>query len=253
MMNKPIGLFDSGVGGLSCVPAIKKLLPREQIIFYGDTARAPYGSRSADEITAFSLESAKLLTGKGCKLLSVGCNTISCVALGALREAFPDVPVVGIIEPAAKEITRLCSGKRVGLIGTEATVKSGAHEKALIACGFKGEYFAKACPDFVPCIEAGTADGEAFEAIVRLSLDSFVKDNALDVLVLGCTHFPFIRKHIEKLYPHLTVFDPAEALAAETKRVLEEKGLLAENSCGKDLYLASNEHETFKKFVSEIE
>ncbi|MBR5926738.1 MAG: aspartate/glutamate racemase family protein, partial [Firmicutes bacterium] len=150
MMNKPIGLFDSGVGGLSCVPAIKNLLPKEQIIFYGDTARAPYGSRSAEEIISFSLESAKLLTGMGCKLLSVACNTISCVALDAIKEAFPDIPVVGIINPAAKEITRLYDGKRVGLIGTEASVKSGAHEKAVLACGFKGVYFAKACPGFVP-------------------------------------------------------------------------------------------------------
>ncbi len=252
-MNKPIGVFDSGVGGLSCIPAIKKLLPKEQIIFYGDTARAPYGSRSEKEITDFSVEIAGLLIDKGCKLLSIACNTISCVAVDTLRKSYPDVPFVGIIEPAAKEIKKSFDKKRVGLIGTEATVRSGAHKKALDAEGFTGAFFAKGCPDFVPHIEAGTTNCKEFDDIVRRSLDAFVKDNSLDVLVLGCTHFPFIRKNIERLYPGLIIFDPAEALAKETLSVLSERELLSGSPSGSNIYLASNMHDTFKKFVSETE
>lgn len=235
MNNNPIGVFDSGVGGLSCVPAIKKALPNEKIIYFGDTSRAPYGSRSPEEITEFSIDVASKLIAKGCKSLSIACNTITAVALPVLQAEF-DVPIIGIIQPAIETANKNYPGKRIGLIATQATVNSGAYP-------FK----AKATPDFVPYIES---DGKVPDEIIRRNLDEFVKD--LDALILGCTHYPFIKEDIMRLYPSLFIIDPAEALAERTKLVLSEADLLSDRPTGEDEYISSSKTQVFDDIVRRI-
>lgn len=234
MNNNPIGVFDSGVGGLSCVPAIAKELPNEQIIYFGDTARAPYGCRDPKEIIEFSLEVVDKLIGMGCKSLSIACNTITAVALDAL-ERHCSVPVIGIIPPVIQYLNSNYADKRIGVIATEATVKSGAYP-----------YKAKAASLFVPNIEAtGTVPDE----VIREVLDDFVID--IDVLVLGCTHYPFARPSIERLYKDLIIVDPAEELAKKTKEVLTANNLLAQEK-KENIYLASKVTDTFNDIVRRI-
>ena len=234
MNNKPIGVFDSGVGGLSCVPAIKKALPNETIIYYGDNARAPYGSRPIEEIIQFSIEDAEKLIGMGCKALAIACNTITAAALPVLRGMF-DCPIIGIIEPASNYAKTAFPGKRIGVVSTKATAESKAYP-----------FTAKAAPEFVPYIEK---DGSVPHDVIRAVLDDFVCD--LDVLILGCTHYPFIKTDIESIYKGLIVVNPADALAAELKKELIKNNLLAEEK-GEDLYLSSLETEVFKKFVEKL-
>lgn len=236
MMNyNPIGVFDSGVGGLSCVPAIAKALPNEKIIYFGDTVNAPYGSRSPEEITKLSIGVAEKLINMGCKSLSIACNTITAVALPVLKEKF-NVPIIGIIEPAIETANKNYPGKRIGLIATQATVNSGAYP-------FK----AKATPDFVPFIEA---DGKVPDEIIKKNLDGFVDD--LDALILGCTHYPFIKEDIKRLYEGLSIIDPAEALAKKTKLVLTEEGLLADKKAGENEFISSSKSQVFDEIVRRI-
>lgn len=234
MNNNPIGVFDSGVGGLSCVPAIARALPNEQIIYFGDTKRAPYGNRDSKEIIEFSLEVADKLVGMGCKSLSIACNTITAVALDELQKHC-SVPVIGIIPPTIEFVNNNYANKRVGVIATEATVKSKAYP-----------YKAKAASSFVPNIEAS---GSVPDEIIKDVLDDFVKD--IDVLILGCTHYPFARPSIERLYNDLTIVDPAESLAKKTREVLVEFDLLA-NEKKENIYLASKVTETFNNIVRRI-
>lgn len=233
---KPIGVFDSGVGGLSCVPAIAKALPNETIIYFGDTARAPYGSRDPKEIMEFSIDVAQKLIDMGCKSLSIACNTITAVALDELKKRF-DIPIIGIIEPAIEKANSEYPGERIGLIATQATVNSGAYP-------FK----AKATPDFVPYIEK---DGVVPDEIIKKNLDEFVTD--LDVLILGCTHYPFIKDDIKRLYPSLSIIDPAEALAQKTKLVLSENNLLSSEKLEENKYISSSKSQVFDEIVRRIE
>lgn len=247
MNNNAIGVFDSGVGGLSCVPALMKRLPNEKIIYYGDCERAPYGVRPKEEIIEFSLEIARFLVRKDCKSLSIACNTISGIAIDAIKNEFPGIPVIGIIEPAAGMIKK-CGSQKVGLIATKATVESGAYFKAL---GY--EIPARAASEFVPFIEAGNYDGE-FEEVIREVVGGLKANSEIDHLVLGCTHFPFAAGLINKLYPDLTLLNPAEALAEETARQLEEKNLLAGKRLfkAKNEFLCSGESEVFKRMTEKI-
>jgi len=243
-----LGVFDSGVGGLSCIKAIKYVLPKEQIIYYGDTARAPYGSRPVSEIIQFATETADFLVGKGAKALAVACNTISCVALPSIQAKYPNIPVIGIVEPAGEEIARMYKGKKVGIIATEATIKSGAYPAAIEKFGGGVSVFTKATPDFVPYIESGHTSEDEFDPIVRRNLDGFVNDNKLDVIVLGCTHYPFIEENIRRCYPGLSVFNPSSALARKAATLLRGK----ESKTGPDEYYSSSKSEAFDRIVAMV-
>ena len=251
MDKRAIGVFDSGVGGLSCVPALKNALPNEQIIFYGDSARAPYGLRSESEIKQFALEDAKLLIDKGCKALSIACNTISCVALDELCSAFPDVPVVGIVEPAAEKLAELYRDENIALIATDATVKNGAYERALKKYGHCGRLFARACGNFVSPIEQGKT-GPEFDTVIKESIGPLFEESGAKVLALGCTHFPFIAENLKRLYPDIALFNPADALAQKTKEILKARDMLSDEKAAEDIYLCSSQSDTFARFVSRI-
>jgi len=250
MNNNPIGVFDSGVGGLSCVPAIAKTLPNEQIIYFGDTGRAPYGSRPDAEIISLSLDVAERLINMGCRCLCIACNTISCVALDEIEKKFPAIPVIGIVKPAAEHIAKNYSGKTIGLIATEATVRSEAYPKAIKEYGGDVCLRAMATPEFVPLIEAGKADSDEMRQCIKAKLDGFT--DGLDALILGCTHYPFIENQIKALYPGLEIINPAMALAEKAHSVLLESGNLATEKLWDNKYISSSGNDFFEETVNKI-
>lgn len=221
----PIGVFDSGIGGLTVVREIIKRLPRENIIYLGDTARVPYGTKSGRTVAAYSLNNARFLQSKGIKMLVVACNTSSAVSLPSLGGEL-DIPVIGVIEPGARKAAVTTKSGRVGVIGTPSTIKSSAYKKALEAVSEELEVYSKACPLFVPLADEGWTEGEITELIAKEYLAP-LKEHDIDVLVLGCTHYPLLKNTIQKvLGGGVTLVDSAEETAKEIERVLGEKNLL---------------------------
>jgi glutamate racemase len=215
-----IGIFDSGVGGLTVQRALLEALPGADTIYLGDTARLPYGTKSAATVTQYSLRSARVLEARGIDLLVVACNTASAVALPALRAALP-VPVIGVVEPGARAAVKATSGGRIGVIGTAGTIGSGAYTAALRALRPDAVVVAWACPLFVPLAEEGWTDpaDEVVRGVVRRYLAP-LKAERIDTLVLGCTHYPLLRAAIAAELPGVTLVDSAETVAAEVRALL---------------------------------
>jgi glutamate racemase len=230
----PIGVFDSGVGGLTVARAVLARLPAERLVYLGDTARVPYGMRSQQTVLRYSRNASRFLLKQSVKLVLIACNTASAAALDTLRAELP-VGVLGAVEPGALAAARVTRSGVVGVIGTLATVRSGAYERALHALRPELRVFAQACPLLVPLIEEGwTAPSEIVtELVVRRYLQALRNDApALDTLVLGCTHYPLLAAIIgrvaEELWQHgVTLVDSAEAMAEATAALLDEKNLLA--------------------------
>ena len=251
MDDRPIGIFDSGVGGLTSINAFSEVLPNESIVYFGDTARAPYGTKSPRTVRAFSREIAEFLIKQGAKMLVAACNTSSSIALDGIQKDHPDIPVIGVIKPCAAKIARECSDDRsVGVIATPVTVESKAYEKEIRKLAPGLNVHALACPEFVPIIESGAFRTPAMDAAISHNLDDFTRDSAVDTLVLGCTHYPIIRPHIEKLYPELEIIDPSFALAEEAKRILCEMDMQASDWQGTRIFYASD---MSSKFLGIIE
>ncbi len=225
MKTAPIGVFDSGIGGLTVVREIISRLPGENIIYLGDTARVPYGTKSSRTVIAYSHHNARFLASKGIKMLVVACNTSSAVSLPSLSSEL-EIPVIGVIGPGAKKAGEVTKSRRVGVIGTPSTVKSSAYKKALKAISPDIEVFSRACPLFVPLADEGWTEGEISELIAKKYLAPF-KEYDIDVLVLGCTHYPLLKPTIQKVMGGgITLVDSAEETAKEIERVLNERGLL---------------------------
>ncbi|HID93716.1 MAG TPA: glutamate racemase [bacterium (Candidatus Stahlbacteria)] len=226
-VNKPIGVFDSGIGGLTVVKELMRLLPYEEIIYFGDTARVPYGGKSREIIIKFANQIVQFLILKGVKLIVAACNTVSSNALDVIKRNY-SIPIVGVIEPGAIEAVRL-SKKNIGIIGTKATIESHAYKKAIQRLSNGKKIYEKACPLFVPIVEEGYIDKEATELIAKdylLSLD----DNQIDTLILGCTHYPVLRDIISKVLPEVQIVDSAKSTAVKVKEVLKSKGLLRKDN-----------------------
>jgi glutamate racemase len=216
----PIGVFDSGIGGLTVVHEIIRQLPHESIIYFGDTARVPYGTKSPDTVCRYSREIAGYLREQGVKALVVACNTATAHALGNLRESFP-IPVIGVIEPGARAAVSVMNGGHVGVIGTVGTIKSGAYERAIRSLEPRARVTARACPLFVPLVEEGWTTHKATRLIAREYLAPLIEAE-IDSLVLGCTHYPLLKPLLtDILGPSVRLIDSAEETAAETARVLE--------------------------------
>ena len=246
MDDRPIGIFDSGVGGLTSINAFSEVLPHESIIYFGDTARAPYGTKSPRTVRAFSVEIADFLVCQGAKMLVAACNTTSSIALDAIRNKQPGMPVQGIIEPCTEKIARECTkDNSIGVIATPVTVASKAYETNIHRINPELSVHALACPAFVPLIESGAYENGGMDSTVQHTLDGFIKDNNIDTLVLGCTHYPIIRGIIEKLYPGLAIIDPSYALAERVKSVLAEEGLAASEWPGRRTFYASDLSQKF--------
>jgi glutamate racemase len=219
MARQPIGIFDSGVGGLTVVRAVRAALPGEDIVYLGDTARVPYGSKSARTVERYARACQAFLLGHHVKLVMIACNTASATALPALQAA-SDVPVIGAVEPGARSAVAASRSKRIGVIGTLSTIRSTAYERAIAALAPDAAVTTEACPLFVPLAEEGWTDDDIADAVARRYLQRlFERDRAIDTLVLGCTHYPLLRDVIERVAGELAgapvaAVDSASAMAA---------------------------------------
>lgn len=228
MSNAPIGIFDSGVGGLTVARAIIDQLPNESTIYIGDTARGPYGPRKIAEVREFSLEIIEFLVQRGCKAVVIACNTASSAMLRDARERF-QIPIIEVIQPAARRAVAATRSGKVGVIGTNATIDSGSYLDAFAAAP-QLEITSKACPRFVEYVERGETTGAEITAIAREYLKPML-DAKVDTLVLGCTHYPLLTGVISYVMGEgVTLVSSAEETAKDLYRVLVEKNLLRENS-----------------------
>lgn len=224
-MNAPIGVIDSGVGGLTVAKQIMKVLPNEIIYYLGDTARCPYGPRKSDEVLAFTQQLAKALMEKHIKMLVIACNTATAAALDVLRNQLP-IPVVGVINAGARAAVKKTKRNRIVVLATEGTVKSGAYERAILSLDTKAKIIPLACPTFVPLVESGEFEGQFAFDLVAEGLKP-LKNESFDTVILGCTHYPMIQHHIEKVVgPDITVLSSAEETAKEVNELLTAQQLL---------------------------
>ncbi|HWO74230.1 MAG TPA: glutamate racemase [Dehalococcoidia bacterium] len=225
-MTRPIGVFDSGIGGLTVVREVVRELPGESLVFLGDTARVPYGTRGEAVIRQFARELTRYLLARDVKCLVAACNTISSTCLEAI-EAMSPVPVIGVVRPAVREAVALTRTRRIGVIGTRATVASGAYEREIGRLAPDVEVISRACPLFVPLAEEGLTHAEATRLIARDYLADFAS-RGIDVLVLGCTHYPLLRDVIqEAVGPDVRLVDSARPTARELAARLRQEGLAA--------------------------
>jgi glutamate racemase len=258
----PIGIFDSGLGGLTVFKEIRKILPHEDLIYFGDTARVPYGNKSKETIIKYSSEILEFLKRKGVKIIIAACNTSSSLALDELR-AGSDIPLFGVIEPGAKTAARVSFGGKIAVIGTSATIKSKAYSSAIQAIlketvsfepakgfGFKGSFqiMEKACPLFVPLVEEGFLNGEITKSIIKHYLSPLSKEKP-SCLILGCTHYPMLRDLIsEELGADTEIIDSGIETAWTVKNYLEENGMLKSgNKNGNEMFFVSDDIKRFKK------
>ncbi len=242
-----IGIFDSGVGGLTVLRAVARALPAEDVLYLGDTARVPYGTKSPETVRRYSLEAASFLRSRGVKMIIVACNTSSSLALAALRRRLR-IPVIGVIEPGARMAARASRRGRIGVIGTEATVKSGAYRRAILGFSSGATVIQKACPLFVPLAE----EGRVGDRVARLAAEDYLRglrSGRIDALVLGCTHYPLLKGVIRRaLRNGVALVDSAEEVVKEAVRVLGEKGLLrAPGRRGSVSFLVTDDPDRFKR------
>jgi glutamate racemase len=222
----PIGIFDSGLGGLTVVREVIRQLPHERIIYFGDTARVPYGPKSPDTVRRYSHEISAYLKSQDVKAIVVACNTATAHALPMLQSEL-SIPVVGVVEPGARAAVAASRHRELGVIGTAGTIGSGAYERAIRAIAPDAHILARACPLFVPLVEEGWLDKDATRLIAREYLIP-LQDAGIDTLVLGCTHYPLLKPLlVEILGQDVVLIDSAHETAAETARVLGSRGLLA--------------------------
>ncbi len=224
MNSKPIGVFDSGIGGLTVVHALTKRLPHENIIYFGDTARVPYGPKSPQTVRDYAAQDTDFLVSQNVKMIVIACNTVSAVALDVVMK-HSKVPVVGVIIPGAGAAVTSSRKKRIGVIGTIATVNSKAYTNAIRQLDKDVAVFSQPCPLFVPLAEEGWTQHKATELIAKEYLFP-LKLEKIDTLILGCTHYPILKDTIRMaLDLNVTLIDSGEAAAAEVERILDEKGL----------------------------
>jgi glutamate racemase len=225
--NAPIGVFDSGIGGLTVARELMRQLPHESILYFGDTARVPYGPKSPDTVRRYSREITDFLHNEGVKAVVVACNTATAHALPTLQQEFR-APVIGVIEPGARAAVKSTRRQEIGVIGTAGTIASGAYERAIRAHAPDARITARACPLFVPLVEEGWLDRDATRLIAREYLEP-VSASRVDTLVLGCTHYPLLKPLLGEIMGcDVRLIDSAEETAAETARTLRQKGLCAE-------------------------
>jgi len=245
--SRPIGVFDSGVGGLTVARAILDLVPREPIVYVGDNARFPYGPKPLEEIRTYALEIAEYLVSRQVKMLVVACNSIEVAAIREVAEA-AGVPVVGVIDPGARAAVRVTRNHRVGLIGTQATVASGAYERAVAATGADVRFSARACPAFVEHVERGDTSSDELVAVAREYLVP-LRDEGVDTLILGCTHYPMLSGLIQVVMgDEVVLVSSAEETAKDVYATLFSIDLLrAETSDPRHEFLCTGDPEQFRE------
>jgi glutamate racemase len=251
MNQLPIGIFDSGVGGLTVLKAVRERLPNEDVIDLGDTARVPYGTKSPATVERYAVEDASFLIEKGVKLIIVACNTASALAANELRRLI-ELPLLGVIGPGARAAARATRNQRIGVIGTEATIASGAYERRIREAYGAGEaqLFSQACPLFVPLVEEGETDSDITRAVAEKYLAP-LRRQRIDTLVLGCTHYPLLKPVIaETMGAGVMLVDSAEAVAAEVTELLAEKNLLNDqNRAGASRFYVTDAAQRFHRIA----
>ena len=230
--SRPIGVFDSGIGGLTVAAELRRLLPHEDIYYIGDTARVPYGGKSQATIERYSLEISELLLAESAKMIVVACNTASALAIPKLHATLP-VPVTGVILPGAKAAVATTVNGHVGVIGTRGTIRSGAYERAIHSLAPEVRVSSRACPMLVPAIEEGWLENDITDSIIARYLDALV-GSGIDTLVLGCTHYPLLKTALARyLGPGIRLVDSAENCAIAVRELLARHGIGApENATG---------------------
>ncbi len=244
---RPIGIFDSGIGGLTVLKEIQREVPAEDIVYFGDTARVPYGTKSKETITKFSIDNIKFLQDFDVKIAVVACNTASSLSLDALKEKF-SLPIIGVIEPGAKAALAKTKNGKIGVIGTKATIGSGAYESHLKRLDPSVKVYSQACPLFVPFVEEGWLEGEVVSKVARTYLDS-LKSFGIDTLILGCTHYPLLTNVIQNtIGESVRLVNSAEETAKEARELLDKLGLTAGKSKGlqETRFYVSDEPEQFR-------
>jgi glutamate racemase len=240
----PIGVFDSGLGGLTVAHAIMNQLPGESLIYFGDTARVPYGPKSPDTVRRYSHEIAAFLIEQGVKAIVVACNTATAHALPML-EAELEVPVIGVVKPGARAAVRATRNGHIGVIGTDGTIRSGAYVRAIREESAEAKVTALACPLFVPLVEEGWTNHEATWSIANEYLGPLLRDD-VDTLVLGCTHYPLLKNVIGEIVGRdVRLIDSAEETAADTRRMLESSDLASTRDAGTYRFIASDDPQQF--------
>lgn len=235
---RPIGIFDSGIGGLTVLREIERLLPAEDLIYLGDTARVPYGTKSRETIIRYSLENSRFLLSKNVKAVVVACNSASAVSIPNLRSSF-NIPILGVIEAGVEEAMRCTNGGSIGVIGTHATIESGRYDRLLKEKGAVN-VISNACPLFVPLAEEGWTDNPVAEQIARIYLEPF-KGNGVDTLILGCTHYPLLQGIIGKVCgPDVALVNSAHAAASKLKEILEQKGMVNKGGSGNQKFYVTD-------------
>lgn len=250
----PVGVFDSGVGGLTVAREIMRQLPNENIVYFGDTARVPYGSKSKDNIIRYSRQIINFLKTKNVKAIVIACNTASALALDVVREEI-DIPIIGVVEPGARAALEVTRTKKIGVIGTEATIRSAMYEKIIQGRDSEATVIGKACPLFVPLVEEGFAKHKVTEEIIDYYLASLLETD-IDSLILGCTHYPLLRSRIrEYVGSRITLVNPAYETAMDLKKLLENCNMENAGEGQKHAsysFYVSDAADKFKQFANSI-
>lgn len=252
----PVGVFDSGVGGLTVVKEIMSRLPGERILYFGDTARVPYGSKSKETVTKYSRQITKFLISQGVKVIVVACNTASALAVDTLRREF-EMPILDVVEPGARTAAGITGNGRIGVIGTEGTIRSGMYNKHLYNISPELNVFGKACPLFVPLVEAGWIYDSVTREVARRYLGE-LRGKGVDTLVLGCTHYPLLYNLIrevvqEVLGDGVTLVNPAVETAKSLKQLLADRGELSgSGEAPEHVFYVSDDAEKFRMFANSI-
>lgn len=245
MSNQYIGVFDSGMGGLTVVKSILELLPNENIVYFGDTAHLPYGTKSEKQIKAYAKADVEFLSKFDMKSLVIACNTADAVASSSLKEIFA-YPIYGVIQPASKKAVEESQNKRIGIMATSATVNSGAYTKAIGEYCPEAKVFSLACPLLVPLVENGRYDKD--DEVVKLVLKDYIDEllkHDVDTIVLGCTHYPLLEEAIQSIVPDIKIISSSYACASALKEGLEKEGLLEHNDDPKHHYYVSDDVKHF--------
>lgn len=255
--NAPIGVFDSGVGGLTVVREIMRQIPNEKIVYFGDTARVPYGSKSKDTITRFSRQIVRFLQTQEVKAIVIACNTASAYALEELEKEV-DIPIIGVVKPGAKVAAETTKNGKIGVIATEGTISSGIYSAYIKEIKPDVKVVGKACPLFVPLVEEGLWEDPVTDEIARRYLTEFTQqDKDIDTLILGCTHYPLIRSTLGRIAGEkVTLVNPAYETARELKELLAQKDLLNDKELGlgdnRYQFYVSDKADKFQNFANSI-
>lgn len=245
--NRPIGIFDSGLGGLTVAKEIFSILPNESTIYIGDTARVPYGNRSSSTIIQFTSELISFLIKQDVKAIVVACATASSLALETVKQQFPQIPIFGVINPAAKTAAKTTKNHQIGIIGTRATIASKAFSKAIKVHNSQANISTQACPLFVPIIEEGITHGKILDSAIEFYLQKL--PTSIDTLVLGCTHYPIITSKIQKYLPRTNLINPGKSVASSLKQNLEAKQLQSTNTKPTHVFYATDVTPNFKRIA----